>query len=397
MLVTKRSGAKEEVKLEKIVKRIQAQAKGLKNVDVMSIASKVIAGLYEGVTTQELDALAIKTSASLATNHYEYDLLSAKLSISVLHKETSGSFSEVMEKLFTRKDSFGQLRPAVSDEFIKIVRKHKTVLDSAVVYNRDFDFDYLAIETLKKSYLIRVENKIVERPQHMWLRVALGIHGKDIESAIDTYDKLSKKLFTHATPTLFNAGTAKPQLASCFLLHMHEDSISGIFKTLSDCAKLSQMAGGLGIHHHNIRAAGSPIYGTNGISNGLVPMLKVFDATASYVDQCFTGDTPILTENGWKRIDCIDQEEKVLVSDGSFRLVEEKKEFSYSGNLIEINTGSAKVSVTPEHLILVIRKASELSDEIIKFKLKKGLCSPEWISAKDILKDDVIVCLTPEI
>lgn len=285
MQVTKRDGRKEDVKLEKIVKRIQVQAKGLKNVDVMSIAPKVIAGLYDNVSTKELDSLAIKTAASLATFHYEYDTLAARLNISVLHKETKGSFSEVMEDLYSRIDSFGRARPAVSEDFIKIVRKHRAVLDSSIVYSRDYNFDYLGIETLRKSYLQRIKSKIVERPQHMWMRVAVGIHGKDINAAIDTYEKMSQKLFTHATPTLFNAGTLKPQLASCFLVHMDDDSIVGIFKTLSDCAKISQMAGGIGIHHHEIRAAGSPIYGTNGTSNGLVPMLRVYNSMAAYVDQ----------------------------------------------------------------------------------------------------------------
>jgi len=285
MQVIKRDGRKEDVRLEKIVKRIQVQSRGLKNVDVMSIASKVIAGLYESVTTSELDGLAIKTAASMATNHYEYDVLAGRLTISVLHKETKTSFSQVMEDLFTRKDSFGKDRPAVSEEFIKTVRKHKAVLDSSIVYTRDYEYDYLACETLKKSYLQRIGGKIVERPQHMLMRVAIGIHGKDINTAIDTYEKLSKKLFTHATPTLFNAGTAKPQLASCFLVHIAEDSINGIFKSLTDCAKISQLAGGLGIHHHIIRATGSPIYGTNGVSNGLVPMLRVYNAMAGYIDQ----------------------------------------------------------------------------------------------------------------
>lgn len=401
MQVVKRNGKSEEVRLEKIVKRIQVQSRGLKQVDAMSIATKVIAGLYESVTTKELDELAIKTSASMATQHYEYDILSARLATSVLHKETKMSFVEVMEDLFTRKDSFGVERPAVSDEFMKIVRKHKSVLDSTIVHSRDFDFDYLGLETLKKSYLQRINGKIVERPQHLWLRVAVGIHGKDIDAAIDTYEKLSKKSFTHATPTLFNAGTAKPQLASCFLVHIHEDSISGIFKSLSDCAKISQLAGGLGMHHHIIRATGSPIYGTNGTSNGLVPMLRVFNAMASYVDQCFTGETKIDTDRSWKQIKDIEPgKDSVITSDGVCHTVLDKKEFKYSGDGIEVSVldinnkfgiPKREVRVTPEHIFLVVREAGHMSNQDIVTRLKKGVLHPTWVEAKELVSSDVII------
>jgi len=244
MQIVKRDGRLEEVKLEKITRRVKAQTKGLKNVDAMTIATKVIAGLYDGVSTRELDDLATKTAANLATTHPDYDTLAARLLVSVLHKETKGSFSEVMEDLYKRTDSFDRPRPAVGKDFIKVVRKHKKAIDAEIVYKRDYGFDYLGLQTLKRSYLQKIDGQIVERPQHMWMRVALGIHGKDIVSALDTYEKLSKKMFTHATPTLFNAGTAKPQLASCFLLHMDDDSIDGIYKTLTDCAKISQLAGG---------------------------------------------------------------------------------------------------------------------------------------------------------
>jgi len=285
MQIVKRDGRTEEVKLEKITRRVRAQTKGLRHVDEMAISTKVIAGIYDKITTRELDDLAVKTAANLATTHPEYDNLAARLSISVIHKETRNSFSEVMEDLYKRVDAFGRSRPAVSEDFIKIVRKHKKAIDAEIVYKRDYGFDYLGLQTLRRSYLQKIDDKIVERPQQMWMRVALGIHGKDIEAAFDTYEKLSKKMFTHATPTLFNAGTAKPQLASCFLLHMHDDSIEGIYKTLTDCAKISQLAGGIGIHIHNIRSSGSPIYGTNGRSNGIVPMLRAYNATANYIDQ----------------------------------------------------------------------------------------------------------------
>lgn len=285
MKVIKRDGRVEPIKLDKITKRIAAQSKGLSNVEPFTIAQKVIQGIYDGVKTSELDELAIKTAANMATTHPDYDTLAARLSASVLHKETKTRFTEVMEDLYNRVDSFGNKRPGVSEDFIKVVRKHQRTLDAEIIYKRDYEIDYLGLQTLKRSYLQKLDGKIVERPQHMFMRVALGIHGKDIEKAIDTYDKLSRKLFTHATPTLFNAGTNKPQLASCFLLHMDDDSIDGIYKTLTDCAKISQLAGGIGLHIHNIRASGSPIYGTGGTSNGIVPMARVFDATMSYIDQ----------------------------------------------------------------------------------------------------------------
>lgn len=391
MLIKKRDGRTEDVKLEKIVKRIQVQSKGLKNVEPLLVASKVVGGVYDGVTSKELDELAIKTAANLAATHYEYDTLAARLSVSVLHKETSGSFSQVVEQLYDRKDCYGRSRPAVSEDFIKIVRKHHAVFDSAIIHQRDFEFDYLALETLKKSYLQKDNNKIIERPQFLWMRVAIGIHGKDINSALDTYEKLSKKLFTHATPTLFNAGTVKPQLASCFLLHMHDDSIEGIFKTISDCAKISQMAGGIGVHVHNIRSAGSFIYGTGGYSNGLVPMLRVLNSVSLYVDQCFSGKSPVYTSKGWKPIEIVEEGDKVLSSNGDFNVVKERKNFDYSGDLVTIMVGSQKIDVTPEHIFLCVREADHLTDVEIKEKIKRSLLELEWVTANDILKTDVVL------
>jgi ribonucleoside-diphosphate reductase alpha chain len=284
MQVIKRDGRSEQIRLEKITKRIEAFASDL-DVEAFLVAQRVISGIYDGVTTHELDELAVQTAANMVTTHPDYDKLAARLSASILHKETSDSFAEAMETLFGRTDSFGRPAPAVSEELITVVRNNRSLIDSTIANERDLDFDYLGISTLKKSYLMRIDKKIVERPQFMWMRVSIGIHGADLPRAFDTYHKMSTKKFTHATPTLFNAGTPKPQMSSCFLLHMHDDSISGIYKTLTDCAQLSQMAGGIGLHVHNVRASGSPIYGTGGTSNGLVPMLRNFDATASYVDQ----------------------------------------------------------------------------------------------------------------
>ncbi len=284
MHVVKRDGRHEDVRLEKITKRVENLSGGL-TVEPLLVAKKVIDGIFDGVTTHQLDELAERTAANLVTTHPDYDFLAARLAASILHKETVKTFSEAMEKLASRKDSKGRVAQAVSDELLAVVRANRELIDATVVDARDLDFDYLGICTLKKSYLMRTEGRIVERPQYLWMRAALGIHGADLARAFETYHLMSTKRFTHATPTLFNSGTPKPQMSSCFLVHMHDDSIDGIYKTLSDCAKISQMAGGIGIHVHNIRAAGSPIAGTGGTSNGLVPMLRNFDATASYVDQ----------------------------------------------------------------------------------------------------------------
>lgn len=284
MHVIKRNGSREDVQLEKITHRIEVLSSGL-CVEPILVAQRVIAGIFDGVTTAQLDDLAVQTAANLVTTHPDYDFLAARLSASVLHKDIPSSFVAAMESLYARTSHGGRIIPALSDDFIAVVRAHGAAIEAEIRHERDMTFDFLGISTLRKSYLMRLDKRIVERPQHMWMRVSLGIHGADLERAFETYHLMSTKRFTHATPTLFNAGTPKPQMSSCFLLHMHNDSIEGIYKTLTDCARISQMAGGIGLHVHNVRAAGSPIAGTGGMSNGLVPMLRNFDATASYVDQ----------------------------------------------------------------------------------------------------------------
>lgn len=288
MKVLKRSGKKEDVSFDKITARVKKLCYGL-NQDFISpieISKRVIQGLYDGVSTSDLDNLAAETAASLAAIHPEYALLAARIAVSNLHKNTDKSFSKTMEALYKYIDpKTGESAGLISDSMIETVRKHKDIINSAIIYDRDYSFDYFGFKTLERSYLLRMEGKVVERPQHMLMRAALGIHGTDIESAIETYNYMSEKWFIHATPTLFNAGTPKPQLSSCFLLSMTEDSISGIFDTLSRCAKISQSAGGIGLSIHNIRAQGSYIKGTGGTSNGIIPMLKVYNDTARYVDQ----------------------------------------------------------------------------------------------------------------
>ena len=288
MLVIKRDGRKESVKFDKITARIEKLSYGLNAdfVKTIEIAKKVIDGLYDGVSTQELDELAAETAATLTTKHPDFATLAARISVSNLHKTTSKSFSSTMKRLYTYVNpKTGENASLLSKDVYGIINKNAALLDSSIIYDRDFSYDYFGFKTLEKSYLLKLDGKVVERPQHMLMRVAVGIHKDDIDSVLETYNLLSEKWFTHATPTLFNAGTPKPQLASCFLLTMKEDSIDGIYDTLKQCAKISQSAGGIGLSIHNVRGTGSYIKGTNGVSNGIIPMLRNFDMTARYVDQ----------------------------------------------------------------------------------------------------------------
>jgi ribonucleoside-diphosphate reductase alpha chain len=288
MQVIKRGGKKEGVSFDKITARIKKLCYGLDHnfVNHLAITKKVIQGLYDGVTTRELDNLAAETAATMATDHPDYSILAARIAISNLQKSTDKSFSKVMTVLYNYIDPKTNAKAGlIGDESYRIIMENKDRLDSAIIYDRDTNFDYFGFKTLERSYLMRADGEVVERPQHMLMRTAVGIHGEDIDSAIETYDLMSEKWFIHATPTLFNAGTPKPQLSSCFLLSTTEDSIPGIFETLTRCAKISQSAGGIGLSIHNVRAQGSYIKGTGGTSNGIVPMLKVFNDTARYVDQ----------------------------------------------------------------------------------------------------------------
>jgi ribonucleoside-diphosphate reductase alpha subunit len=288
MEVIKRTGKREAVSFDKITARVKKLCYGLNQnfVDPIEIAKKVIQGIYNGVPTTELDNLAAETAASLAVIHPDYALLAARIAVSNLHKNTDKSFSNTMEILYSYIDPITDAKAGlIGDETIDIIRANADRLDSSIIYDRDYDFDYFGFKTLERSYLLRVDGRVVERPQHLLMRASVGIHGKDVDAAIETYHLMSEKWFIHATPTLFNAGTPKPQLSSCFLLSMTEDSISGIFDTLTRCAKISQSAGGIGLSIHNVRAQGSYIKGTGGTSNGIIPMLKVFNDTARYVDQ----------------------------------------------------------------------------------------------------------------
>ena len=288
MYITKRDGRQEAVKLDKITSRLEILSDGLDkdHVDPVKVAIKVVEGLYDGVSTAALDDLATEVAATMTTRHPDYAILAARIAVSNLHKNTNAVFSETMKDLYEYVDPRTERHaPLLSEEVHQIIQNNAEVLNSAIDHERDFSLDYFGFKTLERSYLLKLDGEVAERPQHLLMRVAVGIHGEDIEAALETYTLLSERWFTHATPTLFNAGTPRPQMSSCFLVEMEEDSIDGIYDTLKTCAKISQSAGGIGLSIHNIRATGSYISGTNGTSNGIVPMLQVYNDTARYVDQ----------------------------------------------------------------------------------------------------------------
>ncbi len=285
MQVVKRDGHREDVAFEKVQQRINKQSEGL-CVNAVKVAQGVLTRLVDGITTTELDNIASNLAYSWSTTHPDYAVLAGRIALSNHQKNTPSRFVDVVDRLDTVRDRAGNLASMLDPEFVRVVRENADLIESHIVYDRDFNLDYFGFKTLEKAYLLRdTDRHIVERPQHLWMRVAVGLWTHDLGKAFETYDMMSQKLYTHATPTLFNAGTKRPQLSSCFLLSMHDDSIKGIYKTLEDCAMISQYGGGIGIHCSNVRAKGSLIRGTGGISNGLVPMLRVFNNTARYVDQ----------------------------------------------------------------------------------------------------------------
>ena len=288
MNVTKRNGTTEVMSFDKILNRVKNLGKMeplLMCVNYTELVIKVIEQLYDRITTMEIDELTSEQCASMATTHLDYGTLASRIVISNHQKNTSDSFSEVVQQLFYFKDIHGDNHPLVNNDLYYQTQQNANTLNSMIDYSRDFEIDYFGFKTLERAYLMKVNGKIIERPQHMWMRVALAIHGADLGKVRETYDLMSKKYFTHATPTLFNAGTPRQQMSSCYLLAMENDSISGIYNTLSDCAAISKWAGGIGLHIHNVRASGTHIRGTNGTSNGIVPMLRVYNNTARYVDQ----------------------------------------------------------------------------------------------------------------
>ena len=288
LYIIKRDGSKEILSFDKILKRVKAlgtETKPHLNVNYSQLVMKVVDQLYNNMPTYVIDELTAEQCASLITKHLDYGTLAARIIVSNNHKNTLTMFALAMDALYHFRDVHGQPSPLIHKDVWQISQTHADFFQSILDYSRDYSLDYFGFKTLERAYLMKIDKKIIERPQHMWLRVAIGIHGADLPRVKETYDLLSQKYFTHATPTLFNAGTNHPQLSSCYLISMEEDSVDGIYNTLKDCAKISKWAGGIGLHVHNVRAAGTHINGTNGVSNGLVPMLRVFNTTARYIDQ----------------------------------------------------------------------------------------------------------------
>ena len=401
MYVTKRNGSIEAVKFDKILNRVKTicQDHSLK-INATGLVMKVIDQLYDKITSTKIDELTAEQCASLSSTHIDYNILAGHIIGSNHQKNTSDKFSVVMESLYNFHDKHGLHAPLVSDELIYFVRENKDYLDNICDYSRDFLIDYFGFKTLERAYLMKVDGKIVERVQHLWLRVAIGIHGCDHEKIKQTYELMSQKYFTHATPTLFNAGTRKPQLSSCFLQAMESDSIEGIYNTLKDCALISKWAGGIGMHIHNIRAKGSHIRGTNGSSNGIVPMLKVFNNTAKYVDQCIIPETYIYTTQGPKKIqDVVAGETQIINENGESEVIENVLEHPYEGDIYCIETMHSlyPLEITEEHPILCLSGQNRgLNNDIIENRLKQKIIQNEWKDVKDLTTDDMIVYPIPK-
>jgi ribonucleoside-diphosphate reductase alpha subunit len=401
MYVTKRNGLQEIVSFDKILKRIKkiGQEANIK-INFTTLVMKVIDQLYNGISSTKLDELLAEQCASMASIHPDYNVLAGRVIISNHHRNTSSSFFYVMSQLYNYQDKHDKHSPIVTKELMDVITENAEMLDNLCNYERDYLIDYFGFKTLERAYLMKVDKKTIERPQHMWLRVAIGIHGNNLEKICETYEYMSQKYFTHATPTLFNAGTPHPQLSSCFLLSLEQDSIEGIYNTLKDCALISKWAGGIGLHIHNVRASGSHIRGTNGISNGIVPMLRVFNNTAKYVDQCVLPETIIYTTQGPKQIQhCVMNETEIYNLKGESEVIQNVLEHHYEGEVLEIETMHSihNLTITPEHPVYVLRGQKKgLNYKVIKNRLDKKICDFEWVDAKDIDMDDMIVYHIPD-
>jgi len=402
MKVIKRTGSKEPISFDKILGRIRKASKGLQ-VNPDSITQQVLARIYDGVKTSEIDELTGQLSASLSTTHPDYAILAGRIIISNHQKNTDPSFTNVMLSLNNQINPKTKEKVSyISNELIEVlsVSEKAKEIDAKIDHDRDYLFDYFGFKTLEKSYLLKdTSGKILERPQHLWMRVSLAMWSSDLKRAFETYDYMSQKYFTHATPTLFNAGTKHQQLSSCFLIAMNDDSVTGIYKTLGDCAMISKHAGGIGLHLHNIRAKGSLIKGTNGTSNGIVPMLRVFNNTARYIDQCFTPETLIYTQNGVKRIEDVNTTDKVLTSNGTYENVNMPVRHEYKGKMLKIQVKNAisSIQVTPEHQIFALKGQNKgLNFDIIRNRLNKNIVKPEFEDSKDLIIGDFLVYSIPK-
>ena len=386
--VVKRNGEKEEVSFDKIARRIKFLSSGL-TVNPVEITQKVISQIIPDISTSDLDVIASDECIKLSTISPDYGVLASRIIVSNHHKNTTPSFSEAVEILHNNKNSSGQNASLINDEVYQIVMENKNKINDVIQHDRDYRHDYFGFKTLEKSYLLRSNRKIIERPQYMWMRVALGIHRNDFKDAIQTYDLMSQGYFTQATPTLFNAGTRREQLSSCFLLTMKEDSIDGIYDTLKQCALISQYAGGIGVSVHNVRSLGSYISGTGGTSNGLVPMLKVFNYTARYVDQCFHPETFVYTTSGPKKFNqLIEGVDEIINKNGEAEVIDKVLEHHYEGSVYNIEVNGTTTIVTDQHPILCIKKSD--TTNLYDFK------SAEWIEVKDLRKGDAILKSIPQ-
>ena len=411
MHVTKRSGRVEIVSFDKILRRIKTIGQETYDIPVPSLqhslkinytalAMKVIDQLYNNISTAKIDELSAEQCASMASIHPDYSTLAGRLIIANHQKNTSSSFVQAMTALYMNKDKHGKHSPLITDDMFITLKTYEDQLDQVVNYTRDFLIDYFGFKTLERAYLMSVNKVIIERPQHMWLRVSMGIHGDNIEKILETYELMSQKYFTHATPTLFNAGTPHPQLSSCYLLAMENDSIEGIYNTLKDCALISKWAGGIGLHIHNVRASGSNIRGTNGSSNGIVPMLRVFNHTAKYVDQCVHPETIIYTTDGPKEIQhCETGVTQIYNALGETEVIQNVLEHVYEGEMLEINTTHSifPLRITPEHPVYALRnQVKGLNYSVIRNRLETNLANFDWVEAKELDEDDMIVYSIPK-
>jgi len=397
MYVIKRTGEREEVSFDKCLKRMQKLSKDLK-INPVEVAQLIITQIYDGVETMKLDELAAEICAAKTTIHPDYGRLASRIIISNHHKNTSPSYSEVVQQLWDNKNVLGELSPIINEKLYKMVMDNKEKINATIDYEKDFTYDYFGFKTLERAYLLRINGKIVERPQHMLMRVSLGIHKDDLKEAIKSYKLMAEGYFTHATPTLFNMGTRKEQASSCFLMTIDDDSIDGIFKTIGDCGKISKHAGGIGIAIHKIRAKGTQISGTNGTSNGIVPMLKVFNETARYVDQCFTPETMIYTIDGVKHISDVGIGDKVLGSDGAYHDVNLPVRHEYNGKMLKIQIKNAidEINITYEHQVFALKEQNKgLNYSIIKNRLDKNYAKAEFYDAQELTIGDFLVFPIP--
>ena len=393
MRVTKRNGELETIEFDKILKRFRStgQEVGI-SINYTSLVMKVIDQLYDTISTTKIDELTAEQCASMSSIHPDYNVLAGRIIVSNHHKNTESSFSDAMCALYHYLDKHGKSSPLINKELYDIAIANAPLLDGWCDFSRDYLIDYFGFKTLERAYLMKINGKIVERPQHMWLRVALGIHGTNFVKAKETYDLMSQKYFTHATPTLFNAGTPHPQLSSCFLIGMESDSIDGIYNTLKDCANISKWAGGIGLHIHNVRASGSHIRGTNGSSNGIVPMLRVFNHTAKYVDQCLDPETVVYTKRGAIPIKNIVIGDEVITDDGQFYEIGKVLDSEYSGDFykMDIQHTLRPLSLTDMHPLWCIKNVEGSDCYHMRNLLAKKLIEPEFIEAKNIDTNDYI-------